>query len=169
MATIESQILGLDALHRALQNLPANIERNIMLGALRAGQNVFKARAKAGCPVGKTGALKKSIRVSSGIRRGLAKATLIAGNKKAWYAHIIEFGSGLFYANIGTKSKRRPYDIKAKKKKALHFNNSFRKKITHPGIRPVPFMRRALDAGIAEPIEASAAYIRARLATVVRP
>ncbi len=165
MAT-EVTVTGLDQLYRNLQEIPVNIEKNIMVGSLRAGLNVYKKRAQENCPV-KTGDLKKSIRVS--IRRkkytGRLNGYLRAGDKKAWYSHIIEFGSGSFYAGTGTKSLRAPYVIKPKERGGgLFFLGITREQVIHPGIHPKPFMRQALDAGLDEPLTAVADYIRARLA-----
>ena len=158
-------IQGLDDLHRALQALPSRIEKNIMTGAMRAGLNVLKDRAKANVPV-LQGALKKSIKVTTKSRFGKVKAILKAGNNLAWYAHIIEFGSGSYYQGSG-RSVRAPYVIKAKEGSGLAFNGVIREQVTHPGIKPSAYMRRALDAGIDEPVSKAADYIRARLAREV--
>jgi HK97 gp10 family phage protein len=166
MAASDFQITGLDELYRQLQALPTRIEKNIMVGAMRAGQNVFKARAQARVPI-KSGALRKSIKVKTSSRFGKAKAVLSAGNNQAWYAHIIEFGSGSFYAGQGSKSLRAPYVITPKEGGGLFFNNVVREQVTHPGVRPRPFMRPALDEGLEAPLTAVADYIRARLAREV--
>jgi len=152
---------GLEELHRALQELPVRIEKNIMSGALRAGINVLKKRAQNNVPK-LSGKLKKSIKVKTKSRFGKVKTILTAGDNNAWYAHIIEFGSGSFYSGAGSRSRRAPYAIKAQDG-ALSFDDTFRAQVIHPGIRPSAYMRRALDAGISEPVEAAADYIRERL------
>jgi HK97 gp10 family phage protein len=154
-------VTGLDELHKRLQQLPARIEKNIMAGAMRAGQNVIKKRAQANVPVS-SGALKKSIRVTTSTKSGRVKVSLKAGDLKAWYAHIIEFGSGSFYSGTLGKSKRAPYII-TPKEGGLYFNGIFTSFVIHPGVRPAAYMRRALDAGINEPLQVVADYIRARL------
>lgn len=49
--------------------------------------------AKAECPVGRTGALKRSIRTRLYPQERTGR--VIVGNKKAWYPHIVLFGTVL--------------------------------------------------------------------------
>jgi HK97 gp10 family phage protein len=161
---LEIQIDGLAELKRQLDQLPAKIEGNVMRGALRAGVNVLKKEAEAHVPV-KTGALRKSMRISfarKSQRYGWLRAHLKAGNKEAWYAHLIEYGTASYYSGTG-KTVGGPYDIRASKGKSLFFAGIFSQVITHPGIRPQPFMRPALDKAAAPALDAVAHYIRNRL------
>ncbi len=161
---LEFQIQGLDELKRQLDTLPAKIEGNVMRGALRAGVNVLKKEAEAHVPV-KTGALRKSIRISFARKSqqyGWLRAHLKAGNKDAWYAHLIEYGTASYYSGTGS-TVAGPYDIRASKGKSLFFAGLFSQAITHPGIRPQPFMRPALDKAAAPALDAVAHYIRNRL------
>ena len=41
------EITGLKELYDLLQDLPTKVEKNVMRGALRRGQNVFKDAAKS--------------------------------------------------------------------------------------------------------------------------
>jgi HK97 gp10 family phage protein len=160
----ELRIEGLAELDKMLKTLPATIEGNVMRGGLRAGTKIFADLAKAAVPVD-DGDLKKSVRVRTRNRRGQLSASVVAGNKKAWYAHLIEFGTASFYEGRG-KTVGKPYEIKPSKKsksKALKFGDNFAASVTHPGIKPQPFMRPALDDGSADAVEAMAEYIRRRL------
>lgn len=80
MAT--SNILGLEAVLKQLDELPKRLSKNIMRGALRAGANVIANEARALVPVDK-GQLKASIRVSDGFRQGtgVPYATISAGSR----------------------------------------------------------------------------------------
>jgi HK97 gp10 family phage protein len=132
-----------------LAQLPAKIEKNIMRAALRAGANEFKAEAKANVPVD-DGDLRDSIRVSTRSKGGTVYASVKAGNKKAWYWHFVEFGT-------------QPHIIKAKKAGSLQFGGTFAKSVMHPGAKPKPFMRPALDAKSGAAVAAVAAKVRERL------
>lgn len=88
---------------------------------------------------------------------------MIAGNKEAWYAHLIEYGTGSFYAGNGSKSKKRHTILNRRIRKAFSFAGLARQVVTHPGIQPKPFMRPAFDASNQQSIEAIANYIRIRL------
>ena len=146
----ELHVSGLSELDKLLKELPARIEGNIMRGAMRAGAKVFADRAKQMVPV-KSGQLRDSIKVSTRSKRGRVSATVRAGSKKAFYAHMVEFGTARHF-------------IKPRKRKSLFFAGIAREVVDHPGASPKPFMRPALDGGQVEAVNAAADYIRKRLA-----
>lgn len=146
----ELHVSGLSELDKLLKELPAKVERNILRGAMRAGAKVFEGRAKELVPV-KSGQLRDSIKVSTRSKRGRVSATVRAGGKKAFYAHMVEFGTARHF-------------IKPRKRKSLFFAGLAREVVDHPGASPKPFMRPALDGGQAEAVNAAADYIRKRLA-----
>lgn len=142
-------VLGLPQLEQALNQLPAKIEANVLRGALRQGAKVQLARARDEVPVD-DGDLKDSLRISTRRRRGIVKAVLRAGNAKAWYARLVEFGTAAHF-------------IKPKDRKSLFFAGLAREIVEHPGAKKNPFMRRTLDATVQPAVDAIAAYIRRRL------
>lgn len=146
----ELHVSGLFELDKLLKELPAKIEGNIMRGAMRAGAKVFADRAKELVPV-KSGQLRDSIKVRTKSRRGRVSATVRAGGKEAFYAHMVEFGTARHF-------------IKPRKRKSLFFAGLAREVVDHPGASPKPFMRPALDGGQVEAVNAAADYIRKRLA-----
>jgi HK97 gp10 family phage protein len=165
----EINISGLKELDDILKTLPAKIEKNVMRGAMRAGLNEIRTEAKAQLTSGghvKTGELQRSVRVSF-VRKsekfGFVRGKVTAGSNKAWYAHLIEFGTGSFYAGKGSKSKRKPYEIKPKSRKSLFFAGLAKETVTHPGIHPSPFMRTAFDSKSAAAIKAFADYMTKRI------
>lgn len=165
MAT-ETRIEGLSELYKTLQSLPAKVEGNVMRGALRAALTEVRKEVQAEVPVD-AGDLRKSVRIrfrSRSQKFGVVRMNLIAGDKVAWYAGLIEFGTGQFYAGSGGRSKRKAYKIKPKKKPgALLFGGKVRQEVTHPGIKPNPFMRRAFDQSQARALETMKRYIATRL------
>lgn len=170
--TSETRIDGLADLHRLLQTLPAKVEGNVMRGALRAGQKVIQSEVKAQVPVD-SGALRDSVKIrfkSRSQKLGWVRMHLTAGDKVAWYAHLLEYGTASFYAGNGGRSKRKPYTIKAKKGKALLIPNGAGPvtQVTHPGIKPRAFMRPGFDAAQQPALEAVADYIRTRLPKELR-
>lgn len=137
-----------------LSTLPAKIEKNIMRTALRAGANVIKVEAKKNVPI-QSGDLKKSIKVSTNAKRGRVSASIKAGDKKAWYYLMVEFGT-LAHA------------IQAKKGKTLKFvardgKHISTKSVMHSGAISKPYMRPALDNKASEAIEAVGWQISRRL------
>jgi HK97 gp10 family phage protein len=154
MANVE--IKGLAELHQTLQQLPATIERNVLRGALRAGGKVIEAEARSLVPVA-SGDVRDSIRVSMRVRSkaGWVNAQVKAGNKKAWYARLVEFGTARHW-------------IRPKNRKSLFIAGLFKEAVDHPGAKPKPFMRPAFDNKARAAIDAMADYIRARLPKELR-
>lgn len=143
------EVRGLAELERALQTLPEKLERNVMRGALRAGGKVFLLEARRRVPV-RTGELRKSLRISVRKVRGMLTAFIKAGNKKAWYPHLVEFGTA---AHL----------IKPRNRKSLLLGIFLREIVEHPGAQMHPFMRPAFDNGVQGAIAAFAAYVHKRL------
>lgn len=161
---MEIEVKGLAELKKQLDALPVNIERNVMRGALRAGGNVLKKDAQSRVPT-RTGALKNSIKVRFAWRSqryGWLRVHVTAGSKEAWYGHLIEYGTASYYSGSGS-TVGGPYEIRPSGAKSLFFAGLFREQITHPGIRPQPFMRPAFDASAQAAIDAFADYVRKRL------
>lgn len=145
----EFEVTGLAELNRMLQQLPAKIEGNIMRGALRAGQKILLESAKSNVPI-KSGALRDSLKIKTRSKRGVVSATLVAGSKKAYYAHMVEFGTAKHF-------------IKPKKAKSLFFAGLARQVVDHPGATAQPFMRPALDGSSAQAITAVKDYLATRI------
>ena len=148
----DTNIKGLAELQAALYQLPAKIEANIMRGALRAGAKVIQKEAQSTAAfIDRSGALRDSIRVTTKLRSGTATAAVVAGpskkDKRPFYGRFIEFGT-------------KPHVIKAKNGRALAIGFA---SVHHPGIRPHPFMRPALDVAGVPAVEAVREYIRQRL------
>lgn len=148
------QVKGLSELQKALDTLPTKIQNNIMRGALRAGSKLIKNEAAARVPV-ESGLLSSSLRISTRNRDGKVQASVSVGGatKKgaiiARHAHLVEFGT-------------KPHIIEAKPGKTLAIGVS---RVNHPGSKPQPFMRPALDLTQSAAITAVGEYIRTRLAT----
>jgi hypothetical protein len=109
------------------------------------------------------------------VRYGVGVATVRAGDAKAFYAHMLEFGTASYYTG-GGRSVRAPYRIGAtkdgkvvKQKRALAFTprgsskRIARNNVIHKGIRPIAFMRRSFDGYQREAIATMQKYIHDRI------
>ena len=147
-------VKGLAALQAALDSLPAKIEANIMRGALRAGAKVIATAAKDNI-ASHSGDLASSVRIGAKIDRAAGRVIgyVRAGGQKsaAFYAHMVEGGT-------------QAHVIKAAPGSALAVGGGLYTQVQHPGARPHPFMRPALDSHAGAAVEASREYIRKRLA-----
>lgn len=144
-------IKGGAELQRFLSQLPQKVERNILRSALRKGARVILQDAKSRAPM-KTGVLRAGLKIKGSLRYGTAKASVVTTGKHAYLARWLEYGV-------------QAHTITAGKGKflALLTGGHPVKSVQHPGIRPKPFMRPALDSQAQAAIAAVAAQIRARL------
>ena len=158
MAT-EFKVEGLAEIDKALKQLPAKIERNVLRGTVRAAAMVMRNSAKSMAPVN-TGALKRSLRVSTNVRDGRVTAEIIAGGGKqnVWYAHMVEFGAAAHTIKPKPR-KTMTQDVK----KALAFNGGVFGKVQSPGITPRPFMRTAMDTSAEAAFAKAVQYAKQRL------
>jgi HK97 gp10 family phage protein len=144
----ETTIEGLAELDRMLKELPAKLEGTVVRGGLRAGATVLQKAARELAPV-RTGKLRESIKVSTGIRNGRVYARVRAGGKDAYYAHMVEFGTA---AHV----------IQGKRGGWLNIGGRWALKVNHPGAMMKPFMRTAVDGFQGDAVDAMAAYLRER-------
>lgn len=144
-------VKGLSDLNRFLEQLTPKVEANVMRGALRAGMNVIKPIAQSNVH-SVSGELAKGLKVGTRRRRGRVIAYLKASGPHRRIAHLVEYGT-------------RAHNIAAKAKGWLSFMNVFAKSVDHPGARPRPFLRPALDGQAQAATIAAGEYIKNRLAT----
>lgn len=154
-------VKGLPQLEKTLGQVPAKLEAKILRGALRAGANVVLNEVRSRVPV-KSGRLAKTLRISTGVRRGVVTARVVAGDRKrgVFYAHMVEGGT-------------KRHTIRGRRGKGLRIGGIegrviVTNRVEHPGARARPFMRPALESSATAALEAVAAYIRKRLDQVVK-
>lgn len=176
----KTSVTGLAELRKALEGLPVKLEVDVTARAMRRGLQVTKEAAIALAPH-HDGDLKKSIRIRTSAKakkRGVVRVDVVAGDKTAFYAHMVEYGTASFYTGEG-KSVRKPYIIRAKnidgseattaqKRRALKVGNSFPKQVIHPGIKPTRFFTTAADMTGLQAIEDMASFYRKAIPALVK-
>ena len=154
MPDLNAKFIGLKELDQALRSLPDKLQRNVLRAGLRAGAKEIAEEAKRLVPVN-SGRLQKSIKVTSRLVQGTPTAKVVAGGRKKgapFYAPLVEFGtaSHAILAREGTKS--------------LFINGvAVGIYLNHPGAKPKPFMRPAMDSQSRAAVERFADYVRSRL------
>lgn len=143
------RIEGAEQIARALQELPAKVGRNYLRGALRAAAAVYRDRARQEAPV-RSGALRRSIRISTRSRGALVTASVKIGGKLAPHAILVHGGT-------------RPHTIRARHK-GMALLNTVRSTVEHPGARANPFMDRAYRLASVAAVEAAQQYLVRRIA-----
>jgi HK97 gp10 family phage protein len=148
----ERHVKGLSELQKFLDTLAPRVEKNIMRGALRAGMNTVKPVAQSNVH-SVSGLLAKGLRVGTRARGGTVTASLKATGPHAFIARFVEYGT-------------RPHVIRPKSGGVMALGTGiFRSSVMHPGARPKPFMRPALDSQASNAVVAAGEYMKRRLAT----
>ena len=185
----EIHVKGLQDLHKLLQMLPAKIEANVLRGALYAGAKVIRDEAKQLAPVapptgknrrlykGYAGALRDSIRAGAMVDRKAGKvyAYVRAGSHgktrkgkgaDAYYARWVEYGTAAHVIRARAGGPSASVLNRRMKRGSLRIGDAYvGASVMHPGARPRPFLRPALDSKAREAVVAAAVYMRKRLAT----
>jgi hypothetical protein len=152
----EQHIRGLKELNDFLQKLPVKLEKNILRGAFRAGAKEellpeVQANLMSEGAV-RTGAYIAGLKVGTRSRGGKVTAYVKASGPHAYLGKWLEYGT-------------RAHNIAAKLNGFLSFMNIFVKEVAHPGTRPRPHMRPALDHSGGAAVNAAARYMREKLAS----
>lgn len=162
MSGRDENITGGRELAQMLDTLPAKVERNIMRGALRAGARVMLAEVKQRIPRD-NGDLAASARVTTRVQRGSVSASVKIGNKKAWYAHLVEFGTRSHYITVSDEDRGRA-SVRTVNRRVLQIGANFvGPSVHHPGTQARPFARPAADAAFGPAVAAVKKKIRERL------
>jgi hypothetical protein len=75
---------------------------------------------------------------------------------------MVEFGTASFYSGAG-KTIGAPYVIAPQVKKSLFFGGVAKEAVLHPGIKPKPFMRPAMDEQAENSLKAMIQYMQKRI------
>lgn len=178
---IEFKVDGLAELKRQMQELPAILEGKILTQALREGGKVIAEEARSRLRQNSsvdTSELLKSIRVKliSGSKKyGVIRMNVVAGSRKAYYVHMVERGTVKHLISASKKPLRvdrrgrlREVSIRTLNRRiqagVLAFNGKILgTTVVHPGAKPKPFFRPAVNAKVRETVERVAQVIRSRV------
>ena len=149
---------------RFMAALPGQIERKVLRGAARAAANVVATEAKERSISSEVaGAVKVAVKAEEG--RVVAKVQVKGPG--AYIAPWLEYGTDPHFISVD-ESQRRGMSVgrvnRLGKEGSLVINGQFvGTTIHHPGARPHPFLRPALDAKEGEAIAAAQGFINARV------
>lgn len=129
MAT--SKVKGMSELHRFLDGFAPKMRNNVVRRGARAGVNVALPVARGNIR-SISGKLAKGLKVGTRVQGTTVRAYIKATGEHAPLAHLVEHGT-------------KPHFIAAKKGGALSFGGVIVRGVEHPGARPKPFGRPALD------------------------
>lgn len=142
------KVKGLKELSAFLDQFPMKLKTNVMRGALRAGMKPIRDEARRLVPVD-SGELREGLKVSVRAKGNMVTASLKVKGPHRHLAYWYEF--------TGARAHRLPGP--------LVIDGHVVAGADHPGVKPHPFLRPALDGRAQDAIVAAAEYIKQRLAT----
>jgi hypothetical protein len=147
-----------------LSSLPGNLERNILRGGLKAGAEVIADGAREGC---RSAEVRATIGTTSRAEPGLVTAKVQTKGPGAYKAPWLENGTDPHYISVdpeqsGGRTVRKVNRL-AQKGTLVINGVPVGDTVHHPGARPYPFMRPALDQREQQAIDAIGGYINRRL------
>lgn len=147
-----------------IRGLPLQLERKVLRGAGRAGANVIAADARERCISSEVqGAIKVRVATTQTTVTGRITADMGGWNLPLW----LEYGTAPHFISVDN-SQRGGISVKRINKDgaggSLVINGQFvGDTVHHPGARPHPFLRPALDNKTSEAIAAAQGYINSRV------
>jgi HK97 gp10 family phage protein len=166
---IDLTVQGGDQLYATMRQLPIELQVSELSNALKAAGFVIGDEMAAEAPrekdIGPRTKTDQHLSDSIAVQveknpKGSAAEVYVGPNSKiAWRAKFIELGAA---AHAIINSRKR------KKKVLASADQVFGEKINHPGVRPFPFMRRALDTAGPAAIEEFRKTLAKGLARVVK-
>ncbi|MFD1951371.1 HK97 gp10 family phage protein [Sphingomonas arantia] len=147
-----------------LAALPQNIERNVLRTALKAGADVFAEGAREEC---RSEEVRGTIQTSSRSEKGIVTAKIQTKGDGAFKAPWLEFGTDPHFISVdddqtGGKTVRR-INLEAKRGSLVIGGMFVGSTVYHPGARPYPFMRPAVDTRETAAIAAISAHIAGKM------
>lgn len=168
-------VKGLEDLQKALDQLPAKLEANVMRGALRYAMKPVKDKAAINID-SKSGELAKGLRIYTRIKNGVVKSVLATRGMSGYKALWVEYGTRPHLISVQEDEKKINYRRSVKlgklvresmttiNRRSLEIGRNFVGPVVeHPGAKPKPFLRPALDSEGQNVVLRAADYIRARL------
>ena len=168
---MSASLKGGNALSDFLASLPANIERNVLRGALKAGADVIAEGAREGC---RSEEVRASIKTSSRSEKGVVTAKVQTKGPGAFMAPWLEHGTDAHFISVdAAQSGGRTISRLNRLAKSADSNHSLviggefvGNTVFHPGAKPYPFFRPALDQRQAAAIAAIGAHIGLKMTKV---
>lgn len=155
---------GGDQVRRFIAQLPDKLEKTVLRGAARAAGKVVAEEAKARSV---SDEVSDAISVVTKAQPGLVVAKVQVKGPGAYKAPWLEYGTDPHFITVDD-SQRQGMSAsrinKLGKAGTLVINGeAVGTTVFHPGARPHPFLRPALDTKEAEAIAAAQSYINARV------
>lgn len=155
---------GRDAVKRFLASIPTELETKVLRGAAKAAATVVADEAKARVI---SSDVRGSIKVATRREEGRMVAKVQTKGEGAYIAPWLEYGTDPHFISVDDSQREgrsvRRINEMAKGGSLVIGGQFVGTTVHHPGARPYPFLRPALDAKEGEAVAAAQAHINARV------
>jgi len=150
-------VRGQGDVRQFLASIPDQLEDKVLRGAARAGAKVIAEEAKArSISTEVSASIKVRTRLEASRVVGLVQADMGRSNLPLW----LEYGTAPHFISVDDSQREGRSVRKVNENGSLLIGGKFvGDTVYHPGARPHPFMRPALDSSEGEAIAAAQAYI----------
>ncbi len=156
---------GREGVRRYMSGLPDDIRRRLLPGAARAGGAVIRDEAKE-----RTSSDAVRDKIGMKVRRDGDRVVAHIGLTSGWALSVgtwLEYGTNPHYITVDDSQRQ---GMSANRINRLAKNGTLvingkpvGRTVLHPGARPHPFLRPALDTKQAEAVVAAQTYINSRI------
>lgn len=161
-----AKVRGRDSVKRYFKDLPDDIRDKLLPGAARAGGGVIRDEAKAKVT---SDVVRDNIKVT--VKGGGDRVIAHIGLSKGWSLSVgtwLEYGTDPHYITVDDSQRQgmsanRINRLKKREGVLVINGQPVGKTVLHPGARPHPFLRPALDTKRGEAIAAAQSYINGRV------
>jgi len=158
-------VKGKQEMNAFFANLPGKLQENVLRGAAKAAAKVVAEEAKQRT---QSSEVRDAIKTDSKVEHGKVTARVKVQGPGAYLGPWEEYGTSPHYISVDD-SQRMGMSVgrinrKAKEGVLVINGEPVGKTVLHPGARPHPFLRPALDLKADEAIRAAQAHIDKRLA-----
>lgn len=155
---------GGEQVRRFIAQLPQKLEKAVLRGAARAAGKVVADEAKARSI---SDEVSEAISVVTKVQPGLIVAKVQVKGPGAYKAPWLEFGTDPHFITVDDSQRQgmsaRRINTLSKAGTLVINGEAVGATVFHPGARPHPFLRPALDTKEAEAVAAAQSYINARV------
>lgn len=147
-----------------IMSIPAALEDRVLRGAARAGAQVVATEAKH---LSVSSEVAAAIKIATSLEDGRVIAKVQVKGRGAYIAPWLEYGTDPHFISVD-ESQRQGMSIgrinKQVREGSLIIGGNFvGSTVFHPGARPYPFLRPALDTKAGEAVAAAQSYINVRV------
>jgi len=157
---MSTKLSGKVDLTAIIDALPGALERNVLRGGLRAAADVYADGAREEC---RSPEVRATIKTSSRAEKGFVTAKVQTKGPGSFKAPWLEYGTSEHYISVDDEAGEgrtvRRINTLVREGSLVIGGKFVGRSVLHPGARPYPFFRPAVDTREQQAVDAFTAYV----------